>query len=164
MNAATITHDRNRVRNYDPTFVSDDYLISAGASDPIGTNRSRIRRPGSWLDTAAQQLSAIADLDTGWDSHGAAPPRLDIVDGAWSLLRSLSDTGFVPKPHIYPARSGGVQLEWEIGPYYLEIELISEREANFFFSDAASGFEAEGSLRQGESLDEVVNLIDGMYR
>jgi hypothetical protein len=79
-------------------------------------------------------------------------------------LCSLAETGLVPKPHIYPARSGGVQLEWESGPMYLEIELISEREAEFFYSDPSTRFETSGQLRQDETLDEVLMLIDGMYR
>jgi hypothetical protein len=121
-----------------------------------------LNQPGEWLDEASYQLSAIASLGPGWDSYGAAPPSQNILEGAWTLLCSLA--GLVPKPHIYPARSGGVQLEWELGPKYLEIELTSEREATFFYSDPSSRFETSGQLRQDESLDEVLMLIDGIYR
>ena len=113
-----------------------------------------------WLATAQDQLAAIGELGSGWDSHGADPPDLAAIHGAWSLLRSLGETGLVPKPHIYPARSGGIQLEWEGTGKYLEIEILSETEARYFFSDTTDRIEAEGVLEQGRSLDDVIELIE----
>ncbi len=163
------------------SFGAEDYLISAqrntGIQDArrtwlLSRNLARVigarvairqRRVGEWLELAREQLSAIADLVPGWDSHGGAPPCTHTIQGAWNLLLSLDETGVVPKPHIYPTPGGGVQLEWEADERYLEIELLSETEAEYFYSDTKLRTEFEGTLHEGESLDELVSLIDGIY-
>ncbi|HUE73404.1 MAG TPA: hypothetical protein VMP01_21175 [Pirellulaceae bacterium] len=140
------------------------YLEPMRGADDLISNPSRLQfhipqGKSGWLQRAFEQISAIADLKPGWDSQGADPPDETILQGAVSLLLALHQTGRVPKPHIHPARSGGVQFEWENGPRYFEIELVAETRASFFYSDAASQFETSGSIREGDSLEEVTVLI-----
>ena len=148
------------------TILEDRFLSlepRSGEGDLISNPRQpsgRARRAKSdWLDLALEQVSAMADLAPGWDSHGADPPDMAVLQGAVNLLTSLYESGRVPKPHIYPTRSGGVQFEWENGPRYFEIELISESKANFFYSDAAAKLETSGTIREGDSLEEATVLI-----
>jgi hypothetical protein len=175
------TISRNRLSRIDQWIDADDYLISSRRPSYYTRTRGnesadrlaellriachrRQRRYGEWLEFAGEQLSSIAELEPGWDSNGSDPPSADAIAGTWNLLNSLYETGLVPKPHIYPARSGGIQLEWEIGPRYLEIELLSGTEATYLYSDQESSIETEGRLREEESLDDVVALIDRVCR
>jgi hypothetical protein len=111
------------------------------------------------LRQALAQLDAIEQLSPGWDSHGGDPPDQQIVHSARHLLLSLSILGDqLAKPHVHPTPSGGVQLHWESGPRYFEIELVDPREARFYFVDRAAQTEAEGDLQVGDSLGRVVEL------
>jgi len=158
MTATIPTISENRFLSFSlfPRYGLRDILISVPRPIPTVVRRGI---KDSWLDIAYEQLASIGKLEHGWDSYGAAPPDMNTVEGAWNLLQSLSETGIVPKPYIYPARSGGVQLEWEHSKRYLEIELVTETEAHYFFSDPATRFEVEGTVREGDSLDEVLALI-----
>lgn len=174
------TISENRFRQLVPRFRTSAYLISsrrgnisrqsrqtplpnAGLSSLLGDMPLlKERACGDWLEIASEQLAAIAELEQGWDSYGGDPPSADAIEGAWNLLQSLGETRVVPQPHIYPSRSGGIQLEWELRGKYLDIELLSGTEARYFFSDSTTHSEAEGMLREGESLDEVITLIDSM--
>jgi hypothetical protein len=112
-----------------------------------------------WLDQAREQLAAIRRLPRGWDSYGADPPISEIVDAAMTLLESLHSTGLVPKPHIYPTRSGGVQFEWENGARYFEIEIVSSTVAELFYSDAVSHVQNPGRFSLGDPLEPLLASI-----
>jgi hypothetical protein len=155
---ATIpTISESRYKTLVPRFGLHDILISMPRQEPTIARRAGT---SNWLDWAYEQLLSIGALEHGWDSHGGAPPDENTIVGAWSLLQSLGEAGMVPKPHIFPARSGGVQFEWEHGDRYFEIELVSETEARFFFSDRNAHQEIEGILHEGDSLDDVHTFID----
>lgn len=117
-------------------------------SDPPRENAGR----HTWFPLAKEQLAAIAKLPHGWDSQGAAPPVATIVWGAESLLLSLCNDPALPRPHIHPTRSGGVQFEWENGPRYFEIEVQGERAATYFYSDDDTGEETSGTVFEDEIL------------
>ena len=75
-----------------------------------------------WLEQAARQFQAIANLPDGWESY-APPPDVEKLEAGWRLLLRLCQAGDLPKPHINPTRNGGVQFDWEEGPRYFEIEM-----------------------------------------
>jgi hypothetical protein len=179
MRATIPTISENRIRRFAPGLYSDDYLISTRRSDrrEVRSRSDKVDRwsllvakaigkqvLAPWIELIREQLIAISELKSGWDSHGSAAPGLEVIQGALNLAESLHETGLVPKPHIYPTRSGGVQFEWEVGEKYLEIELLSQTQAVYFYSDLRDRYEAEGELREGESLDDVIELIDSMYQ
>ena len=112
-----------------------------------------------WWDDAARQFEAILRLPGGWDSHGGDPPDPDIVAAARGLLRQLCAAVAVPRPHINPTPSGGVQFEWEQGGRYFELETIDETTAVWFYQDSALGIDDEGELGVADSLDAALDYI-----
>ena len=115
--------------------------------------------PPSWFPEAWRQLEAIAGLPDGWDSHGAPAPDREKVAAAARLLVCLGEGADLPKPHINPTRSGGVQFEWEIGDRYFELEVMSQDEAAYLFCDDAAHVEETGSLFGNQSLDAVLDYL-----
>jgi len=111
-----------------------------------------------WFPRAEAQLTAIAGFSHGWDSNGAAPPSKTTVHGATSLLLSLCDDPTLRPPHIHPTRSGGVQLEWENGSRYFEIEVHGERAATYFYSDDSTSEETSGTIFDEENLAPLLFL------
>jgi hypothetical protein len=112
-----------------------------------------------WLEEAARQFRAIANLPPGWDSHGAPPPDVGKLEAGWRLLLGLCQAGDLPKPYINPTRDGGVQFDWEKGPRYFEIEVEGAGKASYFWRDDAAAIEEEGAISDDGSLDAVVGFV-----
>lgn len=112
-----------------------------------------------WIEQAAQQFRAIADLPQGWDSYGSPPPDVKKLEAGWRLLLDLCRAGNLPKPQINPTRNGGVQFDWEEGPRYFEIDVEGRGEATYFWRDDVAAVEEEGAISEGEPLDAVVQFV-----
>ena len=112
-----------------------------------------------WLEETGRQFRAIANLPHGWDSCGSPPPDVYKVDAAWALLSSLCQAADLPKPHVNPTPSGGVQFDWEEGPRYFEIEVHGPGEATYLWSDDAAGAEETGTISEGEPLDVIIQFV-----
>lgn len=112
-----------------------------------------------WLEEAARQFRAIANLPHGWDSYGSPPPEVGKLEAGWRLLLRLCQARDLPKPHINPTRDGGVQFDWEEGPRYFEVEVQGAGEATYFWRDHAAAVEEEGTISEGEPLDAVVQFV-----
>lgn len=113
----------------------------------------------SWLPFVSKQLDAIASLTLGWDSYGAPGPDIRLVAAAQGLIECLAQVADVPKPHVNPTRSGGVQFEWEAGDRYFELEVVDERVATYLYCDEVACVEDTGKVREQESLEPVLAYI-----
>jgi len=74
------------------------------------------------LDAVTRRINELLELDSNWDSYGAARVNPIVAEQAVFLISALLDTG-VPEPTIVPTVKGGLQLEWHTGGVDLEIEL-----------------------------------------
>jgi hypothetical protein len=111
----------------------------------------------TWLEEAQKQLWVIARLSDNWDSNGAPAPDPRILSAGYALLNSLCDAGALPKPNINPTPQGGVQFEWEAGPRYFEVELVSEKAATYYWRDYSAGEQHEGTVFEQDPLDTIVD-------
>lgn len=112
-----------------------------------------------WRPEVVKQLSAIQNLSEGWDSRGAARPDVNVVKSALALLEKLYGAADIPKPHINPTPSGGVQLDWESEGRYFEIELIDPRIAEYYYQDRDARVESVGTIYYGEPLLELLEFV-----
>jgi len=136
-----------------PVSASDARIAQADAAFGFGAGHA------AWLDDAKLEFEAIEQLSEGWDCDGALPPNPAVINGGISLLESLAEMPMIPKPFINPTRNGGVQFEWEVGPRYFEIDVVSPGAAAYFFQDKTAQIEAEGQVFVEESLEDVVRFI-----
>jgi len=138
-----------------PQFTITEALVERVMSnDP-----RRIAARCDWLEDIRTQFSAIASLPDGWDGNGALHPDIRSLEAAWGLLASLCRAEDVTKPHVNPTRSGGVQLEWENGSRYFEIDVVAERAATYLYRDCDSGVEDTGEVFEGEPLLSIIRFI-----
>lgn len=113
----------------------------------------------SWLQDVLTQLQAIAELPDGWDSYGAPQPDINKLKAARDLLLCLCKDTNLPKPYVNPTPSGGVQLEWEAGERYFELEIVAERAAIYLYCDDDAHVEETGDVFEEESLESVLAYI-----
>ena len=104
------------------------------------------------LDVPAR-LDELRNMQDGWLwVDGKAPPHrgLDWLSGAFE--RGYPDD--LPLPYTTPTFDGGVQCEWTIGQFYIEIEIdLDTRKGDWMRFDEKSDF----SVFEDE---EILNLDD----
>ncbi len=112
-----------------------------------------------WLEEAARQFRAIANLPQGWDSYASPPPEVGKLEMGWRLLVCLCQARDLPKPHINPTPSGGVQLDWEEEHLYFEVEVVSESAATYLWVNDVAGVEETGTISEGDPLDAIIQFV-----
>lgn len=152
MNSRTITNTHYALLERSMGLMNPHALIT-------GNPLSDVREVDDWWLQAARQLEAIARLPNNWDGEGSLAPSAQIINAASDLLKCLFKTGIIDKPHIYPTRDGGVQFEWERDSKYVEIELVAEGAASFYFCDEAQRLEECGEIFLGERINSLIELI-----
>ena len=98
-------------------------------------------------------LDEFRSMQDGWhEGDGKAPPHsgLDWLSGAFA--RGYPDD--IPLPYTYPTFEGGVQCEWTIGQFYIQIKIdLDTRKGDWIRFDENSDF----SVFEDE---EILNLDD----
>lgn len=77
-------------------------------------------------------LMKLNDISTkchhrDWNGYGADPVPVSVIDVARKIVRTF---GHIHQPEIFPI-PGGLQLEWERGDKYLEIEIKDAKASSF---------------------------------
>jgi hypothetical protein len=79
---------------------------------------------------AMRRLGEIAKLPHNWDSYGSPPPSSTAMDIVMDLLLKIDDPN-LPSTHVIPVSGGGVQLEWNLSPRELQLEISSDGTAQY---------------------------------
>ncbi len=114
-----------------------------------------------WLPTALAALGVIAKLSANWDSYQSDPPTPEIIETAKQLLTDLAKDPKLPRPYVNPTRSGGVQIEWEHGQRYFEVEVHTHLGAHLLYS--GDGVEEKSCYMQGDRLDTIIEYIHRVF-
>lgn len=75
-----------------------------------------------WFDPLMRGLADLLTLPANWDTYGAAPIELKVVNQASQLMKGILDADD-PPPWVVPMSNGGIQLEWHENGADLEIEI-----------------------------------------
>ena len=151
-------------QNVSSQFTQTEQLIGGGGppenyADYTVTESRPASPVVSWLPEVLAQLQAIAVLPEGWDSYGASSPDINKLKAAWCLLLCLCEDTGLPRPHVNPTPSGGVQFEWELGERYFELEIVAERAATYLYCDDDAHLEETGDVFEEESLEPMLAYI-----
>ena len=96
-------------------------------------------------------LDEFRNMQDGWyEGDGKAPPHSGLDWLSHAFRRGYPAD--LPLPHTYPTFDGGVQCEWSLGQFYIEIEIdLNTRKADWIrFKRKTKAFEEE----------EILNLDD----
>jgi hypothetical protein len=74
---------------------------------------------------AMRRLGEIVNLPPNWDSYGSPPPTTTAVEIVMDLLETI-DNPNLPAPRVVPVSGGGLQLEWNVSPRELQLEISGE--------------------------------------
>jgi len=133
------------------TDVAQLRLAEAGEENGI-TLPGELRRGENTeaYRTASRRSPELLELQRGWDTYDAAPPRKETVAFALQFLRDAAGLLLdyeieVPPPFIVPTPVGGVQLEWQVGDRELELEFPEPEHFRYLAVDPTVEREEETS-------------------
>jgi hypothetical protein len=68
------------------------------------------------------RLASFTEIQDGWlEGEGRAPSERAIVHAKHVLARLLVEQRALERPRVFPTPNGGVQAEWVIGPWAIDI-------------------------------------------
>lgn len=104
-------------------------------------------------------IAELVKLPKGWDGYKGIPVRPEVAERARRFMEvAVKCTQFVPD--VVPLSDGGLQLEWFVGAYEIEVLIASDGVAQVCFECTDDGQGREFSL--GEPFD--IDLIAPVFR
>ena len=73
-----------------------------------------------WVESVVQQMTAMLELDEGWDGYRAGPIRRDVISFAYHVFAEVMLPN-TPAPQITPMSHEGLMIEWHQNGIDLEI-------------------------------------------
>lgn len=121
------------------------------AAEPLSESAQR-------LEPTFEKLMALAVLPARWDGYDAKPIPASVISAVRSFLAGVSKklalAGIeLEPPFVAPLSSGAVQLEWEVGARFLELE-FKTRQSLVFLRGTADA-EAEGAATRSRGYELV---------
>ena len=88
----------------------------------------------TWLVRLMEQSSRLLNLERNWNSYRSEPIHPDAVVGAINFLLTNDQEVPIPAPDLVPHLSGGVQLEWHLRNYDLEVLVFPDGQYRISYS------------------------------
>lgn len=95
------------------------------------------------------KISALSELDDGWDGYGAAGISQRVVSNARGLLWNGLQKGFIPD--AVPTVEGTLEFEWAAGSVAASLEVGETTYSMTWSSDDSVPVRHHGDVRDGMS-------------
>lgn len=109
------------------------------------------------------RLDQVAALGPDWDGHGAPPINPAVPRAVRDWGQAMPGWAFAPAPAVVPLSSGGLQLEWHVGPRILELEFESPETIHYLRWDPGHGVQDEDAYPAGDRSrsEELIGWVRG---
>lgn len=136
-----------------PDFDSSNEGLSTRPRPWISERRTINSGDFCWSRIVERRLNEIVKLPFNWDGYGASSISYPTAVFTHEVIRRICNEGLVP-PTILPSPCGGVQIEWHLGDYHLELLVAEPRKSYGWFS--SEGDESDGVEEEFDSDFTVV--------
>lgn len=127
-----------------PNFLAYEPKIS---SLPRLGNRVRVAQPQSrWVVELRDRFDELTALPRGWDGYAGCPVSFNCAQFAANLIERLFVSS-LPAPQMVPGNDGTLQIEWHIGQYDIEIDVLAPYDVVAARYDLVSGASEEIGLQ-----------------
>lgn len=110
----------------------------------------------SWLCSVIESIEHLINLDVGWDSYGAQPIDLVVVERVIKFLDSFLDDELTV-PDLVPTSEGGIQLEWDHDEKVLELDFRPNGNYVVFLQDTSKPEPRELERQYHDSYNFYLN-------
>ena len=145
----------------EPSSAVGTMNYSAAEDDAavVSFERERQKRGPRWAGAVVPTVCQLVDLPAGWDTYGGQPLKLETGMFALKILNGIMSPR-LPVPHVVPIGSGGVQFEWHLPNYDLEIYVAAPYDCEVHYLDRTTGIEENASLTSDFApLGRVISRI-----
>ena len=101
------------------------------------------------------KINEMYKFKEGWDGYYADPIPKKILDLTKDILRHIQ-----MQPEIFPVATGCIQLEYEKGNNYLEIELYEDSLSLFMINEKGRDSFSIKSYYKFREIDSIANYIN----
>ncbi len=95
-------------------------------------------------------ITELVNLPQGWDGYNGLPVRPEVAVHARRFMAAIGECTQLA-PDVVPLSDGGLQLEWFVGGYEVEVVIAPDGTAHVYFECTKDGRIKEIPL--GDSLD-----------
>ena len=92
--------------------------VYCGFTDGFACGYQCIEDAAQVVHHHATTFAKLNNLQPNWDSYGGLHPTQEAISVAKGLANAL-----LSLPHVVPVATGGVQLEWHVAGFDIEIEV-----------------------------------------
>ena len=107
-------------------------------------------------------ITEFVNLPHGWDGYDGRPVQSEVAEHACRFMAAIS--GFTQLvPDVVPLSDGGMQLEWFVGAYEVEVVIAPDGTAHVYFECTSDGRIKEFSLDDLLDTDEIEPLLRELH-
>lgn len=107
------------------------------------------------LEYNLKRINEMYKFKEGWDGYDADPIPKEILDLTKNLLKRIKI-----QPEVFPVATGRVQLEYEKGNNYLEIELCENSLSLFMLNEKDKDSFSIKSYYEFKGIDSISDYIN----
>ena len=117
----------------------------------------------SIAEQASAAIAELTELASGWDGYDGVPVRPQVAKHAFEFLKAIGKhTHFAPD--VIPLSDGGMQLEWFVGVYEVEVVIAPDLATQIFFECTSDGRSEEIPLDDSLDVSGVVPFFLELHR
>ena len=114
-------------------------------------------------DEIEAAIAKLATLPQGWDGYNGFPVQARVAERARRLLKAIMGyTSIIPA--VVPLSDGGLQLEWFVGAYEVEIAITLEGTILVDFECKSDGRVEEIQLADPREIAGIASLFRELRR
>ena len=133
--------------------VSDPWQPTIGVDVPVA----------SLADSVRAALDELAGLAPGWDGYDGLPADQAAVEHALRFLEAVGDCTQIV-PDVVPLSDGGVQLEWYVGTFEVDVMIAPDRSIEVYFECKIDGRAEEIFVEPDLDVSQVAPLLRELRR
>lgn len=144
------------MNNNNSNVVSIDGYRSKPTEQPSIATNSVSRRP-EWETAVNKRFNVLLSLQNGWDNFDAKKLDRSTAEFANKLIHYIWPVD-APAPFIAPTCYGGLQFEWRLPHFELEIEIVRQHHVEVFIADNAD--QSETCFTCKHDLTELFKAVE----
>ena len=97
------------------------------------------------LRSLINRMAELKSLPYGWDGYQGVPVNNECV---WFAIRFFNELGWenFPMPSLVPGSDGTLQVQWNMGGFDIEVDIVGENEAFYTILNTNTGKHEDGVI------------------
>ena len=117
----------------------------------------------SLVEGATAAINELTELARGWDGYDGIPVLPQVAEHALRFLELIGEHTQI-SPDVVPLSNGGLQLEWFVGAYEVEVAIAPDCATNVFFEYSEEPGIQEFPLSDSLDVSQITPLFRELRR